>query len=64
MPSLIHKPFVSKILLVTLFTSIISTLVPRYRSDPKRSRGEGEAGEQSSPFMPIAFLVGGVPNPL
>jgi hypothetical protein len=51
MPSSTHKPFVSKILLVTLLNSRISTLVPRYRSDPKRSPGRGRGGEQSCPFI-------------
>ena len=41
MPSPNHNPFVSKIFPVTPFNSKISTLVPRYPSDSKRSGGRG-----------------------
>ena len=43
MPSPTHNPFVSKIFPVTPFNSKISTLVPRYPSDSKRSEGGGGA---------------------
>ena len=39
MPSPNHNSFVSKIFPVTPFNSKISTLVPRYPSDSKRSGG-------------------------
>jgi hypothetical protein len=41
MPFPINNPFLSKIFPVTLLNSKISTLVPRYRSDSKRSGGRG-----------------------
>src|ERR1700690_563871 len=41
MPSPTHNPFVTKIFPVTPFNSKISTLVPRYPSDSKRSGGGG-----------------------
>jgi hypothetical protein len=41
MPSPTHNPFVSRIFPVTPFNSKISTLVPRYPYDSKRSQGEG-----------------------
>ena len=44
MPSPTHNPPVFKIFPVTPFNSKISTLVPRYPSDSKRSEGGGERG--------------------
>ena len=41
MPSPTHNPFAIKIFPATPFNSKISTLVPRYSSDCKRSGGRG-----------------------
>src|ERR1700689_490216 len=61
MPSPNHNPFVPKIFPVTVLNSKILTLVPRYRSDCKRSGGRG--GDHSCLFIPVTLLVANTSKP-